>query len=165
MESPDHRPLPASQTHLVQLLDDGRRPLGRRGVALEQLLKHLLRVGVCAEEGLLQHVHVHPLVLGQGGRVAQAKVNEHQVVLGLPAAWPQQHVGGGQVSVDDVLVVHLGQDVAHPLSQALQFGLLAGVRLPARRYVVPHGGGRQDFLQEDTVGGVVHKVHNRGGDA
>lgn len=118
---------------------------------------------MCAQEGLLQHVQVHPLVLWQGRRVTQAKVNEDQVGLCVLTAWPQQHVGGGQVAVDDVLVVHLGQDLTHPLGQSLQFSLLAGVGLLGGRDMVAHRGGSQDFLQENTVGGVVHKVHNRGG--
>lgn len=115
------------------------------------------------EEGLLQHVQVHPLVFWQSGGVTQAEVDEDQVGLGVLVASPQQHVGGGQVSVDDVLVVHLGQDLAHPLCQTLQPRLLAGVGLLGGHDVVTHSGGIRDFFQEDTVGGVVHKVHNRGG--
>lgn len=116
-----------------------------------------------AEEGLLQHVQVHALVLWQGGGVTQAKVNEDQVGLCVLAALPQQHVGGRQVSVNDVLVVHLGQDLTHPLSQSLQSSLLARVGSLDGRDVVAHRAGSQDFLQENAVGGVVNKVNDRGG--
>ena len=166
--SAHHGPLPPSQPHLIQFLDDGRGLFGRGGVALQQLLEQRLRVGVGAEEGLLQDVQVHALVLGQCGDVTQAKVYEHQAELCLPvAAPPQQHVGGGEVPVHHVLVVHPGQDPAHSGGQRLQ-GHQGGTGmgpLPSRRDVVTHCHRIHNVLQEDAVGGVVHKVHHRGGDA
>lgn len=96
----------------------------------------LLRVNVGADKSPLQHIEVHCLVLHQRAAVTQAEINHdlqatcqrvpcppnqarllwqrtHQsFVLQSTVFFQQHHVGGRQVAVDNVGVVHLGKGAA-----------------------------------------------------
>mmetsp|Transcript_15384 Transcript_15384/g.46443 ORF Transcript_15384/g.46443 Transcript_15384/m.46443 type:complete len:292 (+) Transcript_15384:228-1103(+) len=115
--SSHHSPLAPPHPHFSKFVQSGVPPLGGSLVGSQHHFPEAVAIsGVGGDEGALQHIQVHCLVLSQGALLTQPQIDDDQSAV----QGADNEVGGSEVPVHHAAVMQPGDDLSQLLQHLVQ---------------------------------------------